>query len=141
MIRITRIDKVSICLLYLLALLIYPRKMVMSYNEDLAERIRRKLRKEPSLEELKMMGGLCFMINDKMCVGVMKEELMCRIDPKEYDNALEQPGCNEMSLGGKTMKGYVLIDETGMQTERAFDYWIDLSLDFNPKAKSSKKKK
>ncbi|MCD6064022.1 MAG: methyltransferase [Flavipsychrobacter sp.] len=113
----------------------------MAYDERLAERIRTSLAELPNVEEKAMMGGLCFMYNDKMCIGIIKDEMMCRIDPVIYEQTLEKQGCREMDFTGRTMKGYVLVDETGMRSKKDFDYWIDLCLDFNSRAKSSKKKK
>jgi TfoX/Sxy family transcriptional regulator of competence genes len=113
----------------------------MAYNEQLADRIREHFADLPNVEEKKMMGGLCFMYNDKMCVGVMHDDLMCRIDPETYEEQLEQRGCRQMDFTGRVMKGYVLIDETGTKNKKNLDYWIGLALAFNPKAKSSKKKK
>ena len=113
----------------------------MAYNEKLANRIRESLQDLPNVEEKEMMGGLTFMVNDKMCVGIIKDEMMCRIDPEFHENALEKTGCRTMDFTKKPMKGYVMVDETGMQSNKEFDYWIDLSLAFNSKAKSSKKKK
>ena len=113
----------------------------MPYDEKLANRIRERLAELDNVEEKKMMGGLCFMVNDKMCVGIMKDDLMCRIDPEVYESSLEKTGCKEMALGGKTMKGYVLVDETGTRTKKDLECWVHLALEFNPKAKSSKKKK
>ena len=81
------------------------------------------------------------MLNYKMCVGVVKDELMCRIDPELYEAALEKTGCREMDFTGRPMKGWIFVDETGMKAKKDFEYWITLALDFNKKAKSSKKKK
>lgn len=113
----------------------------MAYDEQLANRIRERFENLPNVEEKKMMGGLAFMYNDKMCVGVMKDELMCRIDPDLHEAAVEKTGCRTMDFTNRPMTGYVLIDRTGMKSKKDFDYWIDLALDFNPKAQSSKKKK
>lgn len=113
----------------------------MAYNEKIADRIRERLADIPNAEEKFMFGGVCYMLNGKMCVGVVKDEMMCRIDPAEYESALEKHGCREMVFTGKPMKGYVFVSEEGMKTQDEFDYWINLCLDFNGKAKSSKKKK
>lgn len=113
----------------------------MAYNEDLANRIRERLVELPNIAEKEMMGGLTFMYNDKMCVGIIKDELMCRIDPNFHETAVEKLGCRTMDFTKRPMKGYVMIDELGMSSKKDFDYWIDLALDFNSKAKSSKKKK
>ncbi len=113
----------------------------MAYNTALSDRIREALAELPDVEEKEMFGGMCFMVNDKMCVGVMKDEMMCRIDPDMKETLLEKEGCRPMTMGGKTMNGYVLIAEEGMKTKKAFDYWIGLCLEFNPFAKASKKAK
>jgi hypothetical protein len=88
-----------------------------------------------------MMGGLTFMYNDKMCVGIIGDEMMCRIDPSLHETVVEQQGCRSMDFTKRPMKGYVMIDEIGMKTKKEFNYWINLCLEFNSKAKSSKKKK
>lgn len=112
----------------------------MAYNEQLADRIREALASTKKVKEKEMMGGLTFMVNDKMCVGIIKDEMMCRINPEGQENALEQTGCRMMDFTGRPMKGYVMVDETGMRTKKEFDYWIRLSLEFNKLAKSSKRK-
>lgn len=113
----------------------------MAYNEALADRIREKLATLPNVIEKKMMGGLTFMVNEKMCVGIMKDELMCRIDPDLHDELVEKLGCSTMQFTNKPMIGYVVIEDVGMRSEKYFDYWIGLALAFNPMAKSSKRKK
>lgn len=113
----------------------------MAYNEKLANRIREQLVDLPDIKEKEMMGGLTFMVNDKMCIGIIKDEMMCRIDPEMQDIVLEKTGCRIMDFTGKPMKGYVMVDDTGMRNQKEFIYWINLCLEFNSKAKSSKKKK
>ena len=113
----------------------------MAYNERLANRIRERLTELPEVEEKEMMGGLVFMVNDKMCVGVVKNDLMCRIDREFHETAVEMNGCRTMDFTKRPMKGYVLVDETGLKTNKEFDFWINLSLEFNKIAKSSKRKK
>ncbi|MEO6329074.1 MAG: TfoX/Sxy family protein [Ginsengibacter sp.] len=113
----------------------------MAYNEKLAGRIRERLADLPNIEEKEMMGGLTFMYNNKMCIGIFKDEMMCRIDPDLQDTALEKDGCRVMDFTGRPMKGYILVDDTGMKSKKDFEYWINLCLEFNKKAKSSKKKK
>lgn len=113
----------------------------MAYDHQLAKRIRMHLASHPNVEEKEMMGGLTFMVNDKMCVGIIKDEMMCRIDPDLHESMIEKQGCRTMDFTKRPMKGYVMIDETGMQSNKDFEYWINLCLDFNSRAKSSKKKK
>lgn len=113
----------------------------MAYNEKLSNRIREALADFPDVEEKMMFGGVCYMLNGKMCVGVSKDEMMCRIDPDIYEELLEKNGCREMVFTGRPMKGYVFISEEAMKTKKDFDYWINLCVEFNSKAKASKKKK
>ncbi|MBP6180379.1 TfoX/Sxy family protein [Flavobacterium sp.] len=113
----------------------------MAYDQNLANRVREKFVKLPNVVEKEMMGGLTFMYNDKMCVGIIKDELMCRIDPNLHDMVVEKIGCRTMDFTKRPMKGYVMIDDNGMKTQKDFDYWIDLALDFNKNAKSSKRAK
>ena len=111
----------------------------MAYSELLADRIRNGLRHLPNVEEKKMMGGLTFMVNNKMCVGIIKDEMMCRIEPSLHESMVEKNGCRSMDFTKRPMKGYVMIDETGMESKDDFEFWINLSLEFNKVAKESKK--
>lgn len=81
------------------------------------------------------------MVNGKMCVGVESERLMVRLDPEVYDKVLQKEGCAPMDFTGKVMKGYVFVDVAALNTNRQLDYWMQLALHFNKKAKPSKKKK
>ena len=82
-----------------------------------------------------------FMVNDKRCDGIIKDTMMCRIEFEMQDIVLEKTGCRIMDFTGRPMKGYVMVDDTGMRNQKEFIYWINLCLEFNCKAKSSKKKK
>ena len=113
----------------------------MSYNEELASRIREKIYGLTDVYEKEMFGGLVFMYNDKMCIGIIKDEMMCRIDPERHDLEVEKHGCRTMDFTKRPMKGYILIEEAGMRSKSDFDYWINLALDYNHKAKASKKRK
>jgi TfoX/Sxy family transcriptional regulator of competence genes len=113
----------------------------MAFNENINDRIREAIADMPNVEEKHMFGGTCFMLNGKMCVGVVQDDMMCRIGPEAYEQALERKGCREMIFTGKPMKGYVFVSEEGMKSKKDFDYWIDLCIQFNKHAKSSKKKK
>ncbi len=114
----------------------------MAYSEFLADRIGRVLKEKGTIyEEKKMMGGLCYMVDDKMCLGIVHDELMARINPDLYEESLQKPGCKEMNFTGRPMKGYVFVDAEGIDTDDQLEYWIQLCLDFNPLAVKSKKKK
>ena len=113
----------------------------MAYDERLAERIRKRFQDLRRVEEKPMMGGLTFMYNGKMCVGIIKGDLMCRIDPARHNDCIEMKGCRTMDFTNRPMSGFIMVDETGMKSKKDFDYWIDLCLQFNKLAKASKKPK
>lgn len=114
----------------------------MAYDETLADRVREIIAIDhKNVEEKKMFGGLCFMVNDKMCVGVESERLMVRLDPNKYDEVIEKEGCKPMDFTGKIMKGYVFVDIDVLNTKKKLEYWLKLALDYNKIAKPSKKKK
>ena len=113
----------------------------MAYDEQLANRIREYFSSHKNVEEKKMFGGLAFMVNDKMCVGVMKDEMMVRFDPEMYEKALRRKGAKAMEFSHKPMKGFLFVEPSGIDTKKDLLYWIELALSYNPKAKASKKKK
>ena len=114
----------------------------MAYDEYLSERVAQTLKeKRAPFYEKKMFGGICFMVDDKMCVGIVKNELMVRLNPEFEAEYEAKEGCRPMDFTGKRMKGfyyYVNAESIDMQIE--LEYWIDKSLEFNPFAKASKKK-
>lgn len=113
----------------------------MAYDEKLAARTRELISATHKISEEKaMFGGLCFMVDDKMCVGVEKERLMVRLDPAVYEEVIEKEGATPMDFTGKVMKGYVFVDINALNTKKKLEYWIKLALDYNKIAKSSKKK-
>jgi len=115
---------------------------LMAYNEKLADRVREIIsERHKNVIEKPMFGGLCFMVNDKMCVGVEQERLMVRLDPAKYDEVMEKEGCEPMDFTGKIMKGYVFVDIQSLNTNKKLGYWMDLALEYNKIAKASKKKK
>ncbi len=115
----------------------------MAYDTKLADRIRAYLLEFPRLkvEEKKMFRGLTFMVNQKMCVSVSGDNLMCRFDPDLQEEVFEKKGFQTMVMKGKKLNGYCYIDPGGLKSKKDFEYWINLCLDYNERAKISKKKK
>jgi TfoX/Sxy family transcriptional regulator of competence genes len=111
----------------------------MAYDEKLADRVREALADIPNVEEKKMFRGVTFMVDDKMCVSVSGNELMLRLDPELTEQLVEENGTRPMVHGGKHMKGFIYISPERFSNKKDFDYWVKLALDYNPKAKSSKK--
>jgi TfoX/Sxy family transcriptional regulator of competence genes len=112
----------------------------MSFSDNLYDRIRKALSHLKNVEEKHMIGGNCFMVNGKMCVGVAKDALMCRVGPENYEQSLRQKGCCKMVFAGKPLKGYVLVNEEGTKSKKDFDRWIKLCLDFNARTIAKKAK-
>jgi TfoX/Sxy family transcriptional regulator of competence genes len=114
----------------------------MSFNEKMADRVREMIAAaETNVEEKRMFGGLCFMVNDKMCVGIKAASIMVRIDPVMTEEAEGKEGAERMILKGRELKGYFFVDEEVLRSKKQLAWWVDLALDFNKFAKSSKKKK
>lgn len=120
----------------------------MAYDEFLAERISRILENHKvDFYEKKMFGGLCFMVDGKMCCGVMfnkkhnLELIMARIGEDAYTKAILKAGVKPMDFTGRPMKGYVFVTPDGYDTDADLEFWINLCLAFNPFAKASNSKK
>ena len=114
----------------------------MAYDELLEERIRRFFNARRVKHEAKrMMGGLCFMVNGKMCVGVEKNRLMARIGPDAYDDALTRKGCRPMNFTGRPMRGFVFVGNEGFKSDGDLAVWLELALAHNPRANKSARKK
>ena len=75
-----------------------------------------------------------------MWLGIVRDELMARINPDIYESSLKMEGCKEMNFTGRAMKGFVFVDPDGTDTDEQLAYWIQLCLDFNPVAKKAQRK-
>ncbi len=114
----------------------------MAYDEKLAARVREIISlKHKNTEEKKIFSGLCFMVNDKMCVGVQAEKMMVRLNPEVFEEAIQKEGCVPMVMKGKMMRGFVFVDTTQLATKKKLAYWLNLALEYNKIAKASPKKK
>ena len=113
----------------------------MAYNEELTNKIREKIAHIPNVEEKRMFRGVVFMVNGKMCITVGDDEIMFRIDPALQEEALKKNHTRPVIMKGREYNGYIYVQENGIKAKKDFDYWIELALDFNKKAKASPKKK
>jgi TfoX/Sxy family transcriptional regulator of competence genes len=113
----------------------------MAYNELLADRVRHALKEnKTSFEEKKMFGGLCFLVDEKMCLGIVKEELMVRIAPENQDEFLAEKGSRLMDFTNNSMKGFLFVTPEGVDMDDDLNRWVERCLEYNPRAKSSKSK-
>lgn len=109
----------------------------MAYSEYQADRIRQRLIKTNLTDEKKMMGGLIFMVNNKMCVGLDIDKktgydrLMVRVGKAKHDQLVFKKGSREMDFTGKVMRGFLFIEPEGFDSENDLDFWIEKALFFN----------
>jgi TfoX/Sxy family transcriptional regulator of competence genes len=102
----------------------------MAFDQGLAERIRDLLLPRQGITEKKMFGGLAFMLNGYMFVGILGDTLMARVGPEAYAEALRQPHTREMDFTGKPMKGYVYVAPAGIESDAALETWVNLCAQF-----------
>lgn len=112
------------------------------YNMQLADRVRSQLTGNAAkiTGEKKMFRGMTFMVDNKMCIGVSGENLLCRFDPSLQDEVAARPGFLPMVMRGKKLDGYCYVAPDGTALDNDLRYWIGLCLAFNPSAKPSKRK-
>jgi TfoX/Sxy family transcriptional regulator of competence genes len=102
----------------------------MPYDDFLASRIRAALGPLPNLEEKKMFGGVCVLINGNMACGVYKDDLIVRVGTENYQEALSRPHTKFFDITGKALKGWVMVEPQGCATESALKAWVEQGLAF-----------
>ena len=102
----------------------------MAYDELLAQRMREALSDRPDLSERKMFGGLCFMIGGNMCCGIVGEELMLRVGPDAYGEALAREHAREMDFTGRALKGMLYVGVDGIAEDDQLTEWLEMAVDF-----------
>ena len=102
----------------------------MAYDESLAERVRKIVLTTPGITERKMFGGLAFMLQGHMFIGVQGSTLMARVGPAGHAQALRRPHVREMDFTGHPMKGYVYVESEGCATDAAMADWVKTCCDF-----------
>ena len=105
----------------------------MAFDEALGERIRRLLGKRKGVAEKKMFGGLAFLLNGNMCVGVHQDGLIVRLDPAATDAALKRPHAKVFDLTGRPMKGWLLVEAAGVKSEKDLGGWVDVAVNYSSK--------
>ncbi|HEY1782577.1 MAG TPA: TfoX/Sxy family protein [Roseiarcus sp.] len=101
----------------------------MSAESDLASRVRAALHGVEALREVKMFGGVGFMVNGNLVAAASKRGLLLRIGKERQDEALAQPGIRPMEMRGRRMEGYVYADPPPA-FEDAIKTWLRLALDY-----------
>ena len=102
----------------------------MAFSEALAERIRQRLARRKNVEEKKMFGGVGFLLNGNLLVGVWKDSLIVRLDPEEGDEALKDPHVKAFDITGRPMKGWVLVEPAGFEDDDQLSAWVQRATKF-----------
>jgi TfoX/Sxy family transcriptional regulator of competence genes len=102
----------------------------MPYDERLAGRIRRALAGEREVTEIRMMGGLCFMLRGHMLGGVHQDELIVRVGAERHAEALAQPHARPMDFTGRPLRGFILVGRPGIRTAAGLDRWLRRGITF-----------
>ena len=102
----------------------------MAFDESLAARIRDSLARRKGVQEKKMFGGVGFLLNGNMLVGVWKDSLIVRLGPEEGDEALKEPHVKEFDITGRAMKGWVLVEPEGIEGDDQLGGWIQQAVKF-----------
>lgn len=102
----------------------------MAFDETLAERIRDCLARRKNVESKKMFGGIGFLHDGNMLVGVWKDSLIARVGPEAYEDALLEPHVKEFDITGRPMKGWVLVEPEGVEDDGPLAEWVQQALKF-----------
>ena len=100
----------------------------MAYSGELADRVRDELIAEEELTEREMFGGIGFMISGNMCCGVIGDDLIVRVGPDLYHDALIRPAAREFDFTGQPMKGWVTVGRDGVVDDGDLELWVRLGL-------------
>jgi len=102
----------------------------MAYDEGLAQRVAEFMTGIPNVNEKKMFGGIAFMVNGNMSVGITGGELMVRVGAEYYTEALNLPYAREMDFTGKALKGFVYVSPEGLSEDDDLMAWINWAVTF-----------
>jgi TfoX/Sxy family transcriptional regulator of competence genes len=101
----------------------------MAYNIKLAERIQSELDGIPVVEK-KMFGGVGFLLNGNMACGVNKDDMIVRVDPEKHNTLLKKSHVRPFDMTGRPMKGWLLVEEAGVKTEKQLSAWVKEGVEF-----------
>ncbi|MEK6249234.1 MAG: TfoX/Sxy family protein [Planctomycetales bacterium] len=102
----------------------------MAFDEVLASRIRSLVSRKKGFSDKRMFGGIGFLLNGNMCVGVFKDWLIVRLDKDHHDETLTEPHTRPFDITGKVMKGWAMIEPDGSSSVPALKGWIDRAARF-----------
>ena len=112
----------------------------MAYDERLAERLRKILKRRRDVAEINMVGGHCFTLRGNMCCGTLKDDLVVRVGPERYEQALAEPHARPMDVTGRPIKGFVFVGPDGYRTPASLTKWVRWGVDFAGALPANKKR-
>jgi TfoX/Sxy family transcriptional regulator of competence genes len=102
----------------------------MAFDETLAERVQQQLARRKNIDGKKMFGGVGFLLNGNMLVGVWKDSLIVRLGPEQGDEALLEPHVKPFDITGRPMKGWVLVQREGVVDDEQLRGWIQRAVKY-----------
>jgi TfoX/Sxy family transcriptional regulator of competence genes len=102
----------------------------MAYSESLAYRVRDVFAGQRGITEKKMFGGVAFMLHGNMCIGVWQTSLIVRLGPEQAATALKEPNVAEFDVTGRPMRGWVVVEAEGLETDEQLRRWIERAVEF-----------
>ena len=103
----------------------------MAYDEDLADRIRAALQNQDGVSEMRMFGGLAFLVNGRMAVSASGQGgLLLRVDPAETDSVVREDGVSRFEMRGREMDGWVRVDPSATASDQELTRWVQIGVDY-----------
>ena len=102
----------------------------MPFDVDLARRVREQLAGKSGVSEREMFGGTAFLVHGNMCVGVIRDDLVARVGPERFPEAMERAGTRPFAMTGRPMTGWVMVAPAGCADDRALAGWIADAMEY-----------
>ena len=102
----------------------------MAYNKNLAKRLQKAFQKYRGTASKEMFGGIAIMLNGKMCCGVIKNNLVVRVGPKNYEKVLTKPNVRPMDFTGRPLRGFVYVTPAGCKSSKSLAQWVSLGVSY-----------
>ena len=102
----------------------------MAYNEKLVQKVREQLKSTDGIEEKKMFGGVGFLLSGNMACGILNHDLIVRVGPEGYEDALQSLHTREFDITGRVMKGWVMVSAAGLKSAKDLSFWLRQGISF-----------
>ncbi|MFC1524128.1 TfoX/Sxy family protein [Thermodesulfobacteriota bacterium] len=102
----------------------------MAYDKGLAQRVREILEDQDGYVEKTMFGGVCFLLHGNMACGILNDDIIVRVGPENYESCLQQPYTRKFDITGRPMKGWVMVDPEGHESDEDLSLWLGKGVTF-----------